>query len=325
MKIKRISAFILAAVMMCAVLVSCGKNEKTVMSLGGFDVPYHVYRYVVVNSRRDVEAQYGEDVWEGAKADEAKALLEENVKDTLLNLYTVCSLGADFNVSWSDDVVAAQADLQYQSAVGEYENEREFKNALEEMAMTEDTFMFMLSNSILNNEAYAAMIASDKKYTDKEHLQSVFDGDDFIRVKQILVGEANSASDEVNQKKAQDIKTRLDAGEDFDTLCRAFNNDLYMFENDDGYYIMRGTRNFEFEEAAFALAVGEVSDVVETDVGYSIIKRYEKDAEYITENFDELTAEYYESVYSIMYEERYEKLAGELKSLPEAYDVTDME
>lgn len=325
MKINKILAFILALVMMAAVLVSCGKNEKTVMSLGGFDVPYHVYRYIVVNSRRDVETQCGEDVWSTDNADEAKTLLEENVKDALLNLYTVCSLGEDFSISWSDEVVSAQADLQYQSAVGEYENEREFKKALEEMAMTEDTFRFILSNSILNNEAYAAMIASDKKYTDKEHLQSVFDGDEFIRVKQILVGDAFSSKDEAKLEKAQDIKAKLDAGEDFDTLCREFNNDLYMFENDDGYYIMRGTRNFEFEEAAFALAVGEVSNIVETDVGYSIIKRYEKDAEYITENFDELSAEYYESVYSIMYEERYEKLAGELKELPDAYDVTEIE
>ncbi|MBR5632708.1 MAG: peptidylprolyl isomerase, partial [Clostridia bacterium] len=147
----------------------------------------------------------------------------------------------------------------------------------------------------------------------------------FIRVKQILVGEANSAVDQVNLEKAQDIKSKLDAGADFDELCREFNNDLYMFENDDGYYIMRGTRNFEFEEAAFALAVGETSDVVKIDVGYSIIKRYEKDAEYITENFDELTSEYYESVYSIMYEEKYEELSGELVSLPDAYDVLDVE
>ena len=124
MKINKILAFILALVMMAAVLVSCGKNEKTVMSLGGFDVPYHVYRYIVVNSRRDVETQCGEDVWSTDNADEAKTLLEENVKDALLNLYTVCSLGEDFSISWSDEVVSAQADLQYQSAVGEYENER---------------------------------------------------------------------------------------------------------------------------------------------------------------------------------------------------------
>ena len=262
-------------------LVSCGKNEETVLSLGGFDVPYHVYRYIAVNSKRDVEAQYGEDVWSTDEADGAKAVLEENVKDALLNIYTVCSIGADFGISWNDEVVSAQAELQYQSAVGEYESEREFKNALEEMAMTEDTFRFILSNSILNNKAYAAMIESEEKYTDGEYLQSVFDGDEFIRVKQILVGDAYSASDEARLEKAQDIKARLDAGEDFDEACRDFNNDLYMFENDDGYYIMRGTRNFEFEEAAFALEVGEVSDIVETDVGYSIIKRYEKDAEYI--------------------------------------------
>ena len=50
-------------------------------------------------------------------------------------------------------------------------SKKEFKAALEEMAMTEETFMFILSNSILNNEAYAAMITSDEKYTDEEKAQ----------------------------------------------------------------------------------------------------------------------------------------------------------
>ena len=61
------------------------------MSIGGFEVPYHVYRYVVVNSKHDVEVQFGADVWTSDNADTAKETLEANVKE-LYEKYTHLSL-----------------------------------------------------------------------------------------------------------------------------------------------------------------------------------------------------------------------------------------
>lgn len=324
-RLFKAAAVILAILLLLPFLVSCDKNSKSVLTVDGFEVPYHIYRYVVINSRRDLEAEFGEGVWKSEKADEVKKLLADNVRDTLANLYTVCSLGRDYSLTWDSGAVDAQANVEYREILSEYDGKNAFKSELEALAMTEDTFLFVISNDILNNEVFNALISSDKKYTDTDHLDALFAGDEFIRVKQILVGGENGNSDEKNAAKASQIKERLDLGEDFDKLSREYNNDLFMFENDDGYYIMRGTRSFEFEEAAFALEVGEISDVVKTDAGYSIIKRYEKDADYISENYQALCDEYYESVYTALYEERYDKIMKELTELPGDIDLITME
>ncbi len=325
MNIKKVIAFLLAVLIVIPFTVSCDKDSKTALTAGGFDVPYHLFRYIVVNARYDIEKEYGENVWKSDKADGAKAELEKNIKDAIADLYTFCALGADFDLKWDSEVIAAEADQEYAAIRGEYDSDKDFEKALEELAMTKDTLIFLTSNTILKDSVYSAMITADEHFDDDDYFTSIFEGDEFIRVKQILVGGDNAGTDEANLKKAREIKEQLDSGADFDKLCREYNNDLFMFENDDGYYIMRGTRNFEFEEAAFSLNVGEVSDIVKTDAGYSIIKRYEKDPDYISDNFTSLKDEYYESKFSIMYESKYESVYSSISSFTENYDITTLD
>lgn len=311
---------IIAIFMLVPFLASCGE-DKTVMTVDDFEVPYHVYRYVVLNSRREVEKQYGDDVWDTDKAQEAETELRSNIKNAIANLYTVLALGAEYDLTWDGGAVSAEAKMTRDEIKLEYEDEKEFKASLKENFMTDDTFMFIISNDILNNEIYSAMIDSNKNYTDSKYMTDLFKSDEFIRVKQILVGGENAGTDEENLKKAKELKAKLDAGADFDDVSKEYNNDLFMFENDDGYYIMKGTRDFEFESAAFALEVGEVSDVVKTAAGYSIIKRFEKDEAYIEKNYKTLTQEYLESLYTAKYETKFSEVLENMGDLPEKYDI----
>ena len=319
---KKIVVLALVILMIIPMIVSCGEN-KTVMNVGDFEVPYHLYRYVVLNARRDIEKQYGEDVWDTDKADEAEAELTDNIKNAIANLYTVLAIGAEYDLTWDGGAVNAEAKMARDEIKREYEDDKDFKASLKENFMTEDTFMFLVSNDILNNEAYSAMIDDNKNYSDTDYMMNMFRSDEFIRVKQILVGGENAGTDEENLKKAREIKAKLDAGADFDDVSREYNNDLFMFENSDGYYIMKGTRDFEFESAAFALKVGETSDVVKTAAGYSIIKRYEKDEAYIEKNFKKLAEEYLESVYTVKYETKFDEILKKI-SLPDKYDVVTL-
>ena len=90
--------------------------------------------------------------------------------------------------------------------------------------------------------------------------------------------EAIKKAEEAALKKAQEIKARLDAGEDFAELAKEFSDDPGSKDNggDLGWF-GRGRMVPEFEEAAFALEPGEISDPVKSPFGYHIIQLLEKD------------------------------------------------
>ena len=73
--------------------------------------------------------------------------------------------------------------------------------------------------------------------------------------------------------EAQEIKRRLDRGEDFITLVRKYSISPSREEDGDVGYIERGKVGKEFEQAAFALKrQGELSNIVKTTLGYHIIR-----------------------------------------------------
>ncbi len=92
--------------------------------------------------------------------------------------------------------------------------------------------------------------------------------DGFFRVRQILVDD---------EETALLIKEKLDAGEDFETLLAEYNTDPGMESEDlaEGYMVGDGANYVEeFLNAALALENdGDVSDPVQSDYGWHIIKR----------------------------------------------------
>ncbi len=76
-----------------------------------------------------------------------------------------------------------------------------------------------------------------------------------------------------DQAKAEEILALLDAGGDFAELAAEYSID-YSNKDNAGYlgFISRGVMVPEFEEAAFALEVGEISAPVQTSFGFHIIE-----------------------------------------------------
>lgn len=80
-------------------------------------------------------------------------------------------------------------------------------------------------------------------------------------------------STENAQELAKTLLEKAKSGEDFDALIKEYGQDPGMGANPDGYVFGRSEMVKEFEDAAFALSIGEISGIVETTYGFHIIKR----------------------------------------------------
>jgi peptidyl-prolyl cis-trans isomerase SurA len=73
-------------------------------------------------------------------------------------------------------------------------------------------------------------------------------------------------------QKAKEVLAKARAGESFASLARSYSQCPSAESGGDLGYFSSGDMVPEFEQAAFTLAPGEISDVVETNYGYHIIK-----------------------------------------------------
>ena len=103
-----------------------------------------------------------------------------------------------------------------------------------------------------------------------------------VRASHILI-QFDPKDDESKKKKAlkklEKIKQKLEKGGDFSVLAKESSQDPSSAEGGDLGYFSRGQMVKPFEDAAFALEIGKVSNIVMTDFGYHLIKVTDKKPE----------------------------------------------
>jgi parvulin-like peptidyl-prolyl isomerase len=92
-----------------------------------------------------------------------------------------------------------------------------------------------------------------------------------------------------SEEEAQAVLDRLAAGEEFEVIAAEVSIDASTaYRGGDLGWFSRGQMVEPFEEAAFALEVGEISEPVQTDYGWHIIKLYDRDDDYPTLYYEQL-------------------------------------
>jgi peptidyl-prolyl cis-trans isomerase C len=112
-----------------------------------------------------------------------------------------------------------------------------------------------------------------------ENHPDMFQQPEKIRASHILIKaepDADKADKEAARKKLEDIQKKVEAGEDFGELAKAHSEGPTSAKGGDLGFFGRGQMVKPFEDVAFALKTGEVSDIVETRFGYHIIKGTDK-------------------------------------------------
>ena len=198
-----------------------------------------------------------------------------------------------------------------------------YKKQLKELGI-DDNFLKYQFERNLASDNYKEKFNKDNSVTNDE-MKKYYDEnkDDFyidqVEASHILIktidDEDKKLSDEKKaeaKKKAEEVLAKAKAGENFSELAKEYSQDTVSAKNggDLGFF-KKGEMVKPFEEAAFSMKVGEISDLVESDFGYHIIKVTDKEDRQKT--FDEVKETIRKTLQDEKCDAQVEKLKEEAK------------
>ncbi|MFH1092088.1 MAG: peptidylprolyl isomerase [Pseudomonadota bacterium] len=182
-------------------------------------------------------------------------------------------------------ITPEQVDEEIKKIKQQLAGEDKFKAFLESENMTEADAKRSVHRSLVIQQFINQEVQAKIKVTDKE-LQDFYDKNPkqfleppSIRASHILIkvepGESQEKRAEV-RKKIESLLEKVKQGADFAELAKQYSEDASNVKGGDLGYFKRGLMVKPFEQAAFALEKGQVSDIVETLFGFHIIKVTDK-------------------------------------------------
>ncbi len=171
-----------------------------------------------------------------------------------------------------------------------------WKDEMDKLELDEEaiTNYFVLSNSAL---AWIRTELKDEDVQAKYEEQAAAGDYTTATVSHILIGTNDPNTDEEIRtmeealERAKEVKAKLDAGEDFATLAAEYSDDPGSKDNG-GTYENAPVNNWTegFREATIELPINEISEPVETQFGYHIIKVLERTEQSFEEVEDQVAS-----------------------------------
>jgi len=164
-------------------------------------------------------------------------------------------------------------------------DEAAYKKALEEMDVSEKEIRAQIRRGLAINQLLDTNVSQKITVTEEESKKyynnklNLFKQPEQVKASHILIKVAPDAEEsKKNQarKKIETVQKKVRQGEDFGLLAKANSEGPTAQRDGDLGYFNRGRMAKPFEDAAFALNVGEVSGIVETQFGYHLIKVTDK-------------------------------------------------
>jgi peptidyl-prolyl cis-trans isomerase C len=218
-----------------------------------------------------IAEQYKKQLWQQA--------LEQLIRRDLLDQKI-----KQANITVTDEEVIAKI-REIVSQPGKLLSLEETKKKVEQYGQNFDQLKEDVRKSLARNKFMEMQWAGKVNVTEEEarkyydQNRKLFDIPEQIRASHILITfnttDPNVDPNQAKAKakaKAENLLKQLKNGADFAALAKAYSSCPSAPRGGDLGFFPRGKTTPAFEKAAFALKVGQISDVVETEYGFHIIK-----------------------------------------------------
>jgi foldase protein PrsA len=242
-------------------------NKKTYVALGGVVLIVLAVVFGAAFSKNDAVAMVeGEPI---NKDDLYNILVKQYGTSTLGYLIDnkIVELEADKeNIKISDKEI----DEEMKVYIDSYGGEKAFNSILEQSGISQAD----IETDIVNYLKIKKLLESKIDITDEE-MKTYFEENkesyneaEQVEASHILVAD---------EATAKEVKEKLTAGEDFASLAKEYSTDTSNAESGGELgFFAKGEMATEFENAAFSMNIGDISEPIQTDFGYHIIKVTDK-------------------------------------------------
>ncbi len=238
-------------------------NNTIVAKVSGEEVKKEEFNKMFGIFKAQYEQQFGTEVWEqevdGRKfGDVAREKLLDMLIDEKLQLKKAAELG----ITVTDD----ELNTEVEKAKKYFDSEEKFNEFLKGQSMDLEYFKQSVKKELTISKL-TDKLTGNLAVTEEE-VKAYYDThqNEFLSVKasHILLD---------TKEDAEKMLVRVKAGENFAELAKQNSKDPSAKENSgDLDYFRHGDMVEPFEKAAFALKPGEISEIVQTDFGFHIIK-----------------------------------------------------
>lgn len=245
---------------------------------------------------------------EAINKDELYELLEEQYGQEALNML-ISEKVLELELK-KQNVTLSEEDIQKELSeiIEQYGGQEKFDNALASYGYTLDNFKLDIESNLKIKKLLEPEITITEEEM-KEYFETnkeTFNTKEQVKASHILVE---------SETKAKEVKDKLLAGADFAEMAKEYSEDTSNKEQGGELgFFSRGDMVAEFENAAFSLEIGNISEPVKTEYGYHIIKVEDKKAakeatyeESKTKIKDALFNEKLPTAYDTWYQTKYEE------------------
>ncbi|MCK4559405.1 MAG: peptidylprolyl isomerase [Calditrichia bacterium] len=221
------------------------------------------------------------------KADRIKSIIEMNA-EKIAEQKLILNAAEKKGISISEAQVDSLLQVQYQHVGGE----EVFLNFLAKNGMSIEYVKKDIADAYIMKKYMDSVLMDESGISEKElqdKYRQLIQKDRTTSVQHILLMTQGKSEQEkaAIYKKMKKIQASARTGEDFGQLAKTYSEDPGS-KDKGGLYadFERGTMVKPFEDAAFSVPIGELSDIIETRYGYHILKVVDRKKE--SRSFEEV-------------------------------------